>query len=346
MGQVSEIEESSQQLCSQIVTSIAIKDAEERPICSSLLTIIEAEWTASAPDPDGQEEASQDVVLQMEVASVAIPELSLEFTDGALVIADDADVHRDEKYATLRKLWEEEENNCILLGCDRQHPVQVPGGFGAAGAANDQWHNAWRLLRRAWLRKADVYARQCLRQHRSGNIIMAAWHRLGYIDVEELAKRKLGGDLDQLDAALSHVPHSMATLLNLDALPDLGLVAAAEELDNSKVLDALIGCKHVWWFHDEEDLCRPLPDWLNKGGKDGGKLLTIHLSRGEEWPQALDMPQSLLQDAPSDVVPATVEAEPAELHGEEIFLEGDEVAPGEQPQAAWDCVWVTASKHE
>ena len=160
--------------------------------------------------------------------------------------------------------------------------------------------------------QADVYARQCLRQHRSGNIIMAAWHRLGYIDVEELAKRKLGGDLDQLDAALSHVPHSMATLLNLDALPDLGLVAAAEELDNSKVLDALIGCKHVWWFHDEEDLCRPLPDWLNKGftpsqqkrfdtwttqssrtiwvqptrctatlqgGKDGGKLLTIHLSR-------------------------------------------------------------------
>ncbi|CAE7678725.1 unnamed protein product, partial [Symbiodinium necroappetens] len=300
-------------------------------------------------------------------------ELGLEFTDGALVIADDAAVHRDEKYATLRKLWEE-ENNCILLGCDRQHPVQVPGGFGAAGAANDQWHNAWRLLRRAWLRKADVYARQCLRQHRSGNIIMAAWHRLGYIDVEELAKRKLGGDLDQLDAALSHVPHSMATLLNLDALPDLGLVPAAEELDNSKVLDALIGCKHVWWFHDEEDLCRPLPAWLNKGftpsqqkrfdtwttqssrtiwvqptrctatlqsGKDGGKLLTIHLSRD---PNELFV--QLGQDAPSDVVPATVEAEPAELHGEEIFMEGDEVAPGEQPQAAWDCVWVTASKHE
>ena len=390
-------------------------------------------------------------------------ELGLEFTDGALVIADDAAVHRDEKYATLRKLWEE-ENNCILLGCDRQHPVQVPGGFGAAGAPNDQWHNAWRLLRRAWLRKAvgntnnpaygrtmadaqfdlrgevqthcplmvslqaDVYALQCLRQHRCGNIIMSAWHRLGYIDVEELAKLKFGGDLAELDAVLSHVPRSMATLLNLDALPDLGLEAAAEELDNSKVLDALSGRKHVWWFHDEEDLCRPLPVWLNpaletriaqwvkehqgweetlaqrgdkgltpsqqkrfdawttqaartiwvqptrrtaslQGGKGGSKLVTVHLSmeptelfvqlghdrkpllvrqylEGEEWPQVLDIPPGLLQDAPTEVVPAAEEEAAADLHGDEMLLEGEEAGIGEQPQAAWDCVWVTASKEE
>ena len=66
-------------------------------------------------------------------------ELGLEVTDGVelLVTADDAAAHRDEKHATLRKVWEE-VNACIFLGCDRQHLVQVPAGFVAAGAPNDQ----------------------------------------------------------------------------------------------------------------------------------------------------------------------------------------------------------------
>ena len=106
-----------------------------------------------------------------------------------------------------------------------------------------------------------------------------------------------------------------------------------------------------------------------QGGKGGSKLVTIHLSmeptelfvqlghdrkpllvrqylEGEEWPQVLDIPQGLLQDAPTDVVPAAGEDEAAELHSDQIFLEGDEAGVGEQPQAAWDCVWVTASKEE
>ena len=222
-------------------------------------------------------------------------ELGLEFTDVALVIADDAAVHKDEKYATLRKLWQE-ENNCILLGCDRSSTLyrclvglvqpehQTTGGTTHGGSCAEpgcgkpwgtrttpctaapkvQFDLRGEVQTHCPLMvslQADVYALQCLRQHRSGNIIMAEWHRLGYIDVEELAKLKFGGDCGEPEAALSHVPRSMATLLNLDALPDLGLEAAAEELDNSKVLDALSGCKHVRWFHDLEDLC--LPPWLN-----------------------------------------------------------------------------------
>ena len=130
---------------------------------------------------------------------------------------------------------------------------------------NDQWHHFWRLLRKAWLRKAiggsnnpaygrtygeaqfdlrgeaniqcpltvslyaDIYALKALGSHRSGNIIMSAWHRLGYIDAQELADVKFGGDLAILEEHLAHVPRSMAVLVNLDRLPNLGLAEAAED---------------------------------------------------------------------------------------------------------------------
>ena len=88
----------------------------------------------------------------------------------------------------------------------------------------------WRLLRRAWLRKAlggannpafgrqyqglefdlegeinmnqcpllvslasDVYALKALSQHRDGNVSMSAWHTLGYVSAEELAKLRFTG---------------------------------------------------------------------------------------------------------------------------------------------------------
>ena len=77
----------------------------------------------------------------------------LAWKDGALILAEDATAHSDHHFAELWKVWET-ENNCILLGCDKSHPIQIPGGFGAAGAPNDQWHQSWRLLRRAGLRRA------------------------------------------------------------------------------------------------------------------------------------------------------------------------------------------------
>ena len=63
-------------------------------------------------------------------------------------------MHSDHRFAELRsKLWKT-QRNCLLLGCDKQHPIQIPGGFGAAGAPNDQRPQTWRFFRRAWLRKA------------------------------------------------------------------------------------------------------------------------------------------------------------------------------------------------
>ena len=241
--------------------------------------------------------------------------LGVGWKDGALVIADDASVHSDHRFVELRRLWEQ-EHNCILLGCDRRHPIQVPGGFGSAGAPNDQWHQFWRLLRKAWLRKAiggtnnpaygrtyeeaqfdlrgeaniqcplmvslhaDIYALKALGSHRSGNIIMSAWHRLGYIDAQELADIKFGGELPVLEEHLAHVPRSMALLVNLDRLPNLGLAEAASELDSQSMSIALAGQKHVWWHHDASECCRPLPQAVNGPWSYASKPGSRSIKRG------------------------------------------------------------------
>ena len=111
---------------------------------------------------------------------------------------------------------------------------------------------------------SDVYALKALSQHRQGNIIMSAWHKLGYVSAEELAKLRFDGDMDAFAASMSHVQGSMRTLLNLDVLPDLGLDAAAKDLDSSILATALQAKRHVWWIHDEADRCLPLPSWTNR----------------------------------------------------------------------------------
>ena len=112
---------------------------------------------------------------------------------------------------------------------------------------------------------SDVYALKALSQHRQGNIIMSAWHKLGYVSAEELAKLRFDGDMeDAFAASMSHVQGSMRRLLNLDVLPDLGLDAAAKDLDSSILATALQAKRHVWWIHDEADRCLPLPSWTNR----------------------------------------------------------------------------------
>ena len=81
---------------------------------------------------------------------------------------------------------------------------------------------------------ADVYALEALRQHRCGNIIMSAWHRLGYVTAQELADLKFQGDLSQLEEALAaaHVKGSMTALINLEQLPNLKLAEENRGMKN------------------------------------------------------------------------------------------------------------------
>eukprot|EP00439_Symbiodinium_sp_Y106_P005078 s9159_g1.t1 len=78
-----------------------------------------------------------------------------------------------------------------------------------------------------------------------------------YIDVQELADIKFGGELPVLEEHLAHMPRSMALLVNLDRLPNLGLAEAASKLDSQSMSIALAGQKHVWWHHDASECCRP-----------------------------------------------------------------------------------------
>ena len=126
---------------------------------------------------------------------------------------------------------------------------------------------------------ADIYALKALGSDRSGNIIMSAWHRLGYIDAQELADITFGGELPVLEEHLAHVPRSMALLVNLDRLPNLGLAEAASELDSQSMSIALAGQKHVWWHHDASECCRPL-SYASKPGsrsikRGSGALPTV-----------------------------------------------------------------------
>ena len=63
--------------------------------------------------------------------------------------------------------------------------------------------------------------------------------------------------------AMAHVRGSMTTLLNLDVLPDLEL----EKPPQSWTLPwwpAVSDKQHVWWAHNTDDCCVPLPEWLNR----------------------------------------------------------------------------------
>eukprot|EP00439_Symbiodinium_sp_Y106_P048352 s84_g6.t1 len=43
----------------------------------------------------------------------------------------------------------------------------------------------------------------------------------------------------------------------------MNLEHAAKDLDAQEVAKALAGKKHVWWHHESDDHCTPLPRWIN-----------------------------------------------------------------------------------
>ena len=131
---------------------------------------------------------------------------------------------------------------------------------------------------------SDVYALKSLAAHREGNIVMSSWLKLGHISAQELANLRFAGRLEDLEACMSHVRGSM---LQLDVLPDLGLEAAAQELDNGQISQALQNKHHVWWVHDAEERCIPLPahqDWEKTKQERAPKALTVcQQAKYDQW---------------------------------------------------------------
>ncbi|CAE7395084.1 unnamed protein product, partial [Symbiodinium sp. CCMP2456] len=81
--------------------------------------------------------------------------------------------------------------------------------------------------------------------------------------VHLFTKMNFAGDVPAAEEAMQHARGSMAALINLDVLPSLSLAEAAKDLDSQEVANALAGKKHVWWHHDSDDHCTPLPQWVN-----------------------------------------------------------------------------------
>ena len=77
------------------------------------------------------------------------------------------------------------------------------------------------------------------------------------------AKMNFVGDVAAAEEAMQPVRGSMSALINLDVLPSLNLEEAAKDLDSQEVANALAGNKHVWWHHDSDDDCTPLPQRVN-----------------------------------------------------------------------------------
>lgn len=55
----------------------------------------------------------------------------------ALLLCDRCPSHMSSVFLEMRKQWAK-ENSVLLLGCDSDCPVQIPGGFGAALGPNDR----------------------------------------------------------------------------------------------------------------------------------------------------------------------------------------------------------------
>ncbi|CAE7795057.1 unnamed protein product, partial [Symbiodinium necroappetens] len=181
---------------------------------------------------------------------------NLTLQDKALVICKDATVHTDARFSELRllrRVWLRKAlGGANNLAFGRQHQDLQ---FDLEGEINMQCPLLVSLA-------SDVYAMKALGQHRDGNVSLA---QIGlYVSAEELAKLCFDGGMDAVATAMSHVQGSMSTLFNLDVLPELGLEAAAQDLDSSVVGTALHSKRHVWWIHDEADRCLPLPTWTSR----------------------------------------------------------------------------------
>ncbi|CAE7321695.1 unnamed protein product [Symbiodinium sp. CCMP2592] len=82
--------------------------------------------------------------------------LQLDATHKALVLCDAASVHSTARFAKIRKTFEKEANAILIHGKDEDGDgLHIPGGWGAAGAPNDAWHQFFHSIRRSWMRVAS-----------------------------------------------------------------------------------------------------------------------------------------------------------------------------------------------
>lgn len=185
---------------------------------------------------------------------------ALGFTDTsarALIVCDRCTSHLSRTYLDLRKQWAKEQN-VLLVGCDPDSDIQVPGGWGLSCSPNDGWHSHFHLLRMTFMRstlgmpanplyreelknlemstagtqpsltcplktslQADAWALSQISTYKGGKIITWAWVSRGYLSPETAAEWHFGGDLDAFEKHMRKVRGGYRDLVNLHEIPPL-----------------------------------------------------------------------------------------------------------------------------
>ena len=171
----------------------------------------------------------------------------------ALVVCDRCSSHVSKVYVEQRRLWAKEQN-VLLIGCDHEDSVQVPGGWGLSSSPNDAWHGHYHLLRSTYMRTAlkmptnplhrrameecevapggalpqitcstavsfaaDVWALSSIKP----KIIWWSWMSRGYLSKEQCAEWFFDGDVENMEEHMGKVRDSYQSLMRLKETPVL-----------------------------------------------------------------------------------------------------------------------------
>lgn len=175
----------------------------------------------------------------------------------ALAVCDRCTSHMSRTYLDLRRQWAKEQN-VLLVGCDPDADIQVPGGWGLSCSPNDGWHSHFHLLRMTFMRsnlgmpknplyreemknmemsvggnqpaltcplrtslQADAWALAQISTYAKGKVITWAWVSRGFLTPETAAKWHCDGDLQAFEDHMKKVRGGYRELLHLRDIPPL-----------------------------------------------------------------------------------------------------------------------------
>ncbi|CAE7274060.1 unnamed protein product [Symbiodinium sp. CCMP2592] len=225
--------------------------------------------------------------------------LQLDATHKALVLCDAASVHSTARFAKIRKTFEKEANAILIHGKDEDGDgLHIPGGWGAAGAPNDAWHQFFHSIRRSWMRvasgsadiaalrrvlhttelsvdgnprfeltiqnslRADAFALQQIQNYRSGKILAWAWVSRGLVTKQQFADARFGGNLEKAQNAIKSAPGELSEIINMELTKEISLEKESQAIQEAG--EPLPGeVSSVWCIQlnaDSEVI--PLPSWF------------------------------------------------------------------------------------
>ena len=114
--------------------------------------------------------------------------------------------------------------------------------------------------------RADAFALQQLQTYQSGKLVLSAWVKRGFTSLSDVGQWFYNGNEQEAKAALERTRAAMASILELEDVPDIECKEAS--LAVAKALEApMAGEKEIFWAltnenAEEEDVPQALPSWM------------------------------------------------------------------------------------